>query len=533
MSLPLNVNNLLDFTGKLAKLKHGPTTTAIANQQRVLTEAKHVLQWFQELTVERQGEMLDLLVEPVGKMFKRSGQRLLIGPTVVIPRPNATQAQAAAVRKAFTATVKVLKAAEASAAAWQEEDDQLDGEDDPSSEEEQDKDSPVKRKRPAKDILVQAKRKQLSPGSSPRKAKALVRVRAAYRVAMALARELETVPHAFGDELEWNIRPRACPVLTEHAQEDNEFATLEDIETASGLTPALLDGYVSFLRRSAVVWHAHLRKCPTVNLEYLTDPRKDDWLVDVPRATAKDLFGAGAGGGEKATFPNNDSIGKQEDIKMVGDKLFHGDFYAADGVRRATGAMAALNLNVSSGLLQGLNLALPMPVETEDYREMFQLQDGKVLTRPPKTYTREEFCYRLLAFARSMPDSVDREIHFYHMYVIDLFTKLDLYDVKCVAEYDKYIRQRLATNFITSWNPDMLVGTWNRFIQSRKEAGNSAAKTPRSKASDAAAPTPRTPKPGLHCFPWNAGKCSKKNRKFPHTCSSCGGNHRKTECKQK
>ncbi|KAK3235855.1 hypothetical protein CYMTET_53976 [Cymbomonas tetramitiformis] len=158
------------------------------------------------------------------------------------------------------------------------------------------------------------------------------------------------------------------------------------------------------------------------------------------------------------------------------------------------------------------------------------LQDGKVLTRPPKTYTREEFCYRLLAFARSMPDSVDREIHFYHMYVIDLFTKLDLYDVKsCVAEYDKYIRQRLATNFITSWNPDMLVGTWKRFIQSRKEAGNSVVKTPRSKASDAATPTPRTPKPGLHCFQWNAGKCSKKGCKFPHTCSSCGGDHKKTE----
>ncbi|KAK3255008.1 hypothetical protein CYMTET_35798 [Cymbomonas tetramitiformis] len=151
---------------------------------------------------------------------------------------------------------------------------------------------------------------------------------------MSLARELETVPHAFGDELEWNIRPVACPVLAEHDKEDNDFATLDDVENAAHVTPALLDGYVAFLRGSAV-----------------------------------------------------------EDIKMPGDKLFNGDFYAADEVRRATGTMAALNLNVSSGPLPGLNLALPMPVEAEDHREMFQFQDGKVLTRPPKTYTREEFCY--------------------------------------------------------------------------------------------------------------------------------------------
>ncbi|KAK3243612.1 hypothetical protein CYMTET_46743 [Cymbomonas tetramitiformis] len=292
MSLLLNVSNLLDFTGKLARLKHGPTTAAIVNQQQqVLTEAKHVLLWFQELTVERQTEMLDLLVEPIGKLFKRNRQGLLLGPTVAITRPNATQAQAAAIRMAFTATAKVLKAMEASVATWQEEDKQLE-EERPSSEEEGDKDSPPKRKRPAKDNPTRAKRKQLSPSSSRRKAKAM---------------------------------------LAEHAVEDNEFVTLDDIENAAYLTPALLDGYVAFLRGSAVVWHAYLRKFPPVNLEYLIDPRKDDWLSDVPRAAAKDLFGASAGGGKKATFPNNDSIGEQENIKMVGDKLFNGDFYAVDG----------------------------------------------------------------------------------------------------------------------------------------------------------------------------------------------------------
>ncbi|KAK3267662.1 hypothetical protein CYMTET_23791 [Cymbomonas tetramitiformis] len=198
MSLPLNVSSLLDFTGKLARLKHGPTTTAIANQQRVLTEANHVLQWFRELTVERQKEMLDLLVEPVGKLFKRNGQRLLLGPAVVIPRPNAAQAQAATIRKAFTATAKVPRAVEASTAAWHEEDEQLE-EEKPSSKEEGDKDSPPKRKRPTKDTPTRVKRKPLSPGSSRRRAKALVHVRAAYIAAMSLARQLETVPHAFGD----------------------------------------------------------------------------------------------------------------------------------------------------------------------------------------------------------------------------------------------------------------------------------------------------------------------------------------------
>ncbi|KAK3239459.1 hypothetical protein CYMTET_50619 [Cymbomonas tetramitiformis] len=87
--------------------------------------------------------MLDILVEPVEKLFKRNGQRLLLGPTAVIPRPNATQAQAAAICKTFTATVKVLRAAEASAEAWHVEDERLE-EEEPSSEE---KGTPLKRKK--------------------------------------------------------------------------------------------------------------------------------------------------------------------------------------------------------------------------------------------------------------------------------------------------------------------------------------------------------------------------------------------------
>ncbi|KAK3250731.1 hypothetical protein CYMTET_39891 [Cymbomonas tetramitiformis] len=54
--------------------------------------------------------------------------------------------------------------------------------------------------------------------------------------------------------------------------------------------------------------------------------------------------------------------------------------------------------HVSFGPLQGLNLALPLPVETtqpEYNLEMYQTQNGRLLTRPPKQYTKEEFGYRL------------------------------------------------------------------------------------------------------------------------------------------
>ncbi|KAK3241795.1 hypothetical protein CYMTET_48479 [Cymbomonas tetramitiformis] len=44
-----------------------------------------------------------------------------------------------------------------------------------------------------------------------------------------------------------------------------------------------------------------------------------------------------------------------------------------------------------------------------------------------------------------MPESMDREIHFYITYVVDLITQMGKYDVKCVVDYDKLVRQKLAT----------------------------------------------------------------------------------------
>ncbi|KAK3241767.1 hypothetical protein CYMTET_48501 [Cymbomonas tetramitiformis] len=94
--------------------------------------------------------MLEELVEPVGKLFKRSGQRLLVGPTVTIPRPSATLVQAGIIHKAFLAT--------------------------------------------------------------------------AYRTVISLTRALEEVPHAFGEEIEWGVRPKACPDIAERAVSEGDFA---------------------------------------------------------------------------------------------------------------------------------------------------------------------------------------------------------------------------------------------------------------------------------------------------------------------
>ncbi|KAK3244442.1 hypothetical protein CYMTET_45944 [Cymbomonas tetramitiformis] len=86
---------------------------------------------------------------------------------------------------------------------------------------------------------------------------------------------------------------------------------------------------------------------------------------------------------------------------------------AADVVPHTTGAVGALNV-ASSGPLRGLDLTQPQPVEAvSEFRECFHAQDGRMLTRPPKQYSKEEFGYRLLQFARSMPDASEREVHFY------------------------------------------------------------------------------------------------------------------------
>jgi len=134
-----------------------------------------------------------------------------------------------------------------------------------------------------------------------------------------------------------------------------------------------------------------------------------------------------------------------------------------------------------------------------------------------------------------MPESMDREIHFYITYVVDLITQMAKYDVKCVVDYDKLVRQKLATGFLTTWNPEMLHATWMRFLQARVEAGQSTTK----KVGEAAAKEGRgagkssggKPTKALVCFQWNAGKCSKKGCKYAHECSKCGSpDHTKKKC---
>ncbi|KAK3241669.1 hypothetical protein CYMTET_48590 [Cymbomonas tetramitiformis] len=461
MSSPLNVKNLLDFTEKLSRFKHGSTASAILNQQKLLGEAKTVLEWFKLLPPERQQQMLGVLVEPAGKLFKKNGQRLLVGPTTTIPQPNATPVQAGVIRKTFLAVGRMLRAAEASVAEWlSEKEEEVDDE---LSSDEGERDSPPKRKRPSRDERRSEppkKQKPMSHALSRRRVRAMVRVRAAYRATLSLAKALEEVPHAFGDEMEWSICPEACPEISERAVAEGDFATVEDLEEATDVPPSVLDAYIAFRRGSAVIWHAHLRKCPSVVIDSLVDPRKQDWLSDMPKQ-AKGLFTDDVAAGEPTRTPNNDTLTKKADVAAAADKLFNGDLYAADGVRRATGALTSLN--VSAGPLEGMNLALPTPVEAEDYRELFQ---------------------------------------------------------------------RLATGFILSWNPDYLLATWTRFIQSRRDAGQATTRSAKAKPTDVTTPSPRTPKAALHCFQWNARKCSKKNCKFPHVCSICGGNHRKKDCKQ-
>ncbi|KAK3256554.1 hypothetical protein CYMTET_34312, partial [Cymbomonas tetramitiformis] len=78
----------------------------------------------------------------------------------------------------------------------------------------------------------------------------------------------------------------------------------------------------------------------------------------------------------------------------------------------------------------------------------------------------------------------------------------------------------------------MLDATWTRFIQARRDAGQTTSKTAGiGKQKDpAGAKTTSKPKSSiLSCFHWNAGKCTKKACKFPHVCSSCGGDHRKKD----
>eukprot|EP00854_Cymbomonas_tetramitiformis_P010319 gene10319-biopygen10554 len=535
MPLTIDVNTLLEPVGKLSRFKLGSTAAALQHQKLILEGVKPILPWFRALSQGRQEAMLKVVVENTALLFKANGQRLLLGVTVAIPPQNATAVQAGVIRKCFLAVGRVLVAADKLATSWDEEDEKDEDMEEEDDDEEEERDSPPKRRRPTPEPMDRGhrskkkKKKGMLPPSVRRRAKAVAATRKAYRATMLLAKALEAVPRAFGDELEWDIRPGACPAVAAASDSLDDVSTLEDLEEATSCTTEQLEAYTTFLRGSAVLWHAHLRKCPGVKVESLPDPRKEDWLNAVSNV-AKGLFAdhpvdVVCGG------PTNDSIGKQPAVMKAADNAFHGDFYAAEGVKHASGAIG--NPSVQPGPLQGLNLALPQPVEAAqpEYREMFQTQDGRVLTRPPKQYTKEEFSYRLLHFAREMPDGYEREVHYYHMYVLDLFARMDSHDVKCVAEYDKYIRQRMASGFILSWNPDMLQATWTRFVTARKESGLETTKSTSKVRDTGASSSPQSTSKIFSCFPWNAGKCSKKNCKFPHVCSSCGSSDHKKKDK--
>ncbi|KAK3241438.1 hypothetical protein CYMTET_48789 [Cymbomonas tetramitiformis] len=153
-------------------------------------------------------------------------------------------------------------------------------------EEEDEHDSPPKRKRPPKQVCPTpepAAKHHSSPATSRRQAKALGRVRRAYRAALRIARAVEEFPHAFGDEMEWIIQPGACPDIADQVNDGSEVDGLED---ARECAPASLEKYIAFLRGSAVIWYSHLLKCPDANTDSLPDPRKESWLQELPAGKA-------------------------------------------------------------------------------------------------------------------------------------------------------------------------------------------------------------------------------------------------------
>ncbi|KAK3234417.1 hypothetical protein CYMTET_55359 [Cymbomonas tetramitiformis] len=85
-------------------------------------------------------------------------------------------------------------------------------------------------------------------------------------------------------------------------------------------------------------------------------------------------------------------------------------------VQHATGAV---HLRCGEGPMPGLHLSLPQPTElpAPEYREMFLEDDGRVMTKGPKTYSQSGFIYRLIQFVRTMPSTYVREIHFYTTHV--------------------------------------------------------------------------------------------------------------------
>eukprot|EP00854_Cymbomonas_tetramitiformis_P034023 gene34023-biopygen4050 len=80
-------------------------------------------------------------------------------------------------------------------------------------------------------------------------------------------------------------------------------------------------------------------------------------------------------------------------------------------VQHATGAV---HLRCGEGPMPGLHLSLPQPTElpAPEYREMFLEDDGRVMTKGPKTYSQSGFIYRLIQFVRTMPSTYEWQLFF-------------------------------------------------------------------------------------------------------------------------
>ncbi|KAK3276823.1 hypothetical protein CYMTET_15135 [Cymbomonas tetramitiformis] len=158
---------------------------------------------------------------------------------------------------------------------------------------------------------------------------------------MSLTRALENVPHAFGGELEleWSVRPEACPKVAENVVEAGNLATLDVLEEARDVRLAVHCEYEALLRESAEVWpHAPLNELPA--------PRKETGLEFNPKAV------------------NWRTAGRRV-LKSKPDKYGNPQFYPV-------GKRGSPKDKV------GLNLPVPVPVETAqpEHQEMFQTQDG-------------------------------------------------------------------------------------------------------------------------------------------------------------
>ncbi|KAK3261561.1 hypothetical protein CYMTET_29537 [Cymbomonas tetramitiformis] len=188
-------------------------------------------------------------------------------------------------------------------------------------------------------------------------------------------------PHAFGGEMEWGVQPATCPTVTPHARDDVPLDTLDGLMDAD-LPLDALEGYLMYLRGSAIVWHAHLRKMPDFRAGQVLDPRTDGWLEW--RAT------------ERATSQTtNDSLQPRRGVFEKAGDVFNGNF-TTDVVQHATSTSQVLRCG--EGPLSKLHLSLPQPAEAPapEYCDLVRGVDGRLSAHEPMKHSKAEFAYRLI-----------------------------------------------------------------------------------------------------------------------------------------